>query len=62
MAIAACPEFRASERTRARATAGWDSRGLRSSIEFRAQELCGSRGGRPGLPVPDILSVRSLWT
>ena len=25
---------------------------------FRAQELCESRGGRLGLPVP----VRSLWT
>ena len=28
----------------------------------RAQDLCESRGGRPGLPGPDDPSVRSLWT
>ena len=25
---------------------------LNSAARVRAQELCGSRGGRPGLPVP----------
>ena len=28
----------------------------------RDQELCESRGGRPGLPVPNNYPVRSLWT
>ena len=27
---------------------------------FRAQELCESRGGRPGLP--SLISLRFLWT
>ena len=27
------------------------------SLGFRAQELCESRGGRPGLPVPN----KTLW-
>ena len=38
--------------------------GRKATIElgyYRAQELCESRGGRPGLPVPDK-SVRALWT
>ena len=26
---------------------------LSSTVSFRAQELCESRGGRPGLPVPN---------
>ena len=25
----------------------------RTALEFRVQELCESRGGRPGLPVPN---------
>ena len=28
----------------------------------RAQELCGSRGGRPGHPVHNSPHARSLWT
>ena len=28
----------------------------------RAQELCGSRGGRPVLPVPNSPYGLSLWT
>ena len=28
-------------------------RGFSNSPCFRAQELCGSGGGRPGLPIPD---------
>ena len=30
------------------------------SAPFRAQELCESRGGRPGLPVPNILNNYGL--
>ena len=44
-----------------RARAGWDSRELRSSTEYRAQELCENRGGRPGLPVPNIIIVRAIF-
>ena len=29
-------------------------------VAVRAQELCGSRGGRPGLP--SLISLRFLWT
>ena len=32
----------------------------RMLFEFRAQELCESRGGRPGLP--SLISLRFLWT
>ena len=33
-----------------------------SSVHRTAQELCGSRGGRPGLPVPNSLySLYSLY-
>ena len=28
--------------------------------EFRVQELCESRGGRPGLP--SLINLRFLWT
>ena len=28
--------------------------------EVRAQELCESRGGRPGLP--SLINIRFLWT
>ena len=37
--------------------------GRKATIElsyYRAQELCESRGGRPGLPAP-AKSVRALW-
>ena len=30
------------------------------SFLFRAQELCESRGGRPGLP--SLINLRFLWT
>ena len=29
--------------------------------ESRAQELCESQGGQPGIPIPDRPSVQSLW-
>ena len=32
------------------------------TLLIRVLGLCESRGGRPGLPVPDVLSVQSLWT
>ena len=30
------------------------------AVQFRAQELCESRSGRPGLP--SLISLRFLWT
>ena len=30
--------------------------------QARAQELCDSRGGRPGLPYLILISLRFLWT
>ena len=34
--------------------------GLVSGVLHRAQELCESRGGRPGLP--SLINLRFLWT
>ena len=31
-----------------------------AAVQDRAQELCESRGGRPGLP--SLISLRFLWT
>ena len=39
-----------------------DVSNIEKETRLRTQELCESRGGRPGLPVPNSLSLRSLWT
>ena len=36
--------------------------GRKATLKNRAQELCESRGGRPGLPAVPNKSLRSLWT
>ena len=33
---------------------------LKEIAKIRAQELCESRGGRPGLPVPNIVLMASV--
>ena len=40
--------------------AEWLRRWFEKRRELRAQELCESRGGRPGLP--SLISLRFLWT